>query len=87
VLAQYLKASSDPGAAPLDRYEATGVVSGAGLTGVFHEWVDGERERSDASLGPRSQQTLQLGDRFFERDENGIAREFTGVLLRRARRP
>ncbi len=85
MLAQYLKESSDPGAAPLDRYEATGVVSGAGLTGVFHEWVDGERERSDASLGPRSQQTLQLGDRFFERDENGIAREFTGVLLRRAR--
>ncbi len=76
---------TDPGAVPLDRYEASGVVSGVGLTGVFHEWSAGDRQRSDASLGPRTQRTLQLGDRFFELDENGIVREYTGVLLRRAR--
>ena len=85
ILAHYTSAMSDPGAQPLARYEATGTVSGVGLTGVFHEWVDGDRHRSDAALGPRNQRTLQLGDRFFELDENGISREFTGVLLRRAR--
>jgi predicted aspartyl protease len=85
VLARYTKAMTDPGAPSLDRYEATGIVSGVGLTGVFHEWSAGDRQRSDASLGPRTQRTLQLGDRFFELDENGIEREYTGVLLRRAR--
>ncbi len=85
VLSQYTSAMADPGAQQLARYEATGIVSGVGLSGAFHEWVDGDRHRSDAALGPRNQRTLQLGDRFYELDENGIAREFTGVLLRRAR--
>jgi predicted aspartyl protease len=84
VLAHYARAMSDPGAPKLDNYEASGTVAGAGLTGTYREWDAGDRHRTDANLGPRTQRTLQIGDRFYVADENGIARQLTGVLKRRS---
>jgi hypothetical protein len=64
--------------------ETSGTLSGAGLGGTFHSWLEGGRERDDQTLGPRSETTLRVGDRvWFESD--GAARELTGILLRRAR--
>jgi hypothetical protein len=65
--------------------ETSGTISGEGLTGTFHSWRDGDRERDDESLGPRSETTLTIGDRVWVRNSNGNVQELTGVLLRRAR--
>jgi hypothetical protein len=65
--------------------ETTGTISGEGLTGAFHAWRDGDRERDDESLGPRSETTLSIGNRVWVRNSNGNVQELTGVLLRRAR--
>jgi predicted aspartyl protease len=84
VLARYVRAMSDPGVPKLENYEASGTIAGAGLSGTYHEWDAGDRHRTDANLGPRTQRTLQIGDRFYVADENGIARQLTGVLQRRS---
>jgi hypothetical protein len=55
------------------------------LTGEFHTWISGERERTDQNLGPRSERTLRIGDRIWFADSDGDVREFTGILARRAR--
>ena len=67
-----------------DQLEASGTLSGAGMSGTFHTWLDGERERDDQSLGPRAETTLRLGPRVWFASD-GAARELTGILLRRAR--
>ncbi len=85
ILARYSHAIADPGAPKIATYEAIGTVSGAGLSGAYHEWATNDSHRSDANLGPRVARTLQIGDRFYLLDENGIERELLGVLLRRSK--
>ena len=85
ILQRYQHAIAESGAGKLTRFEAEGTVSGAGLTGLYHEWAVDDRHRTDANLGPRNQRTLQIGNRFYYLDENNISRELTGVLARRAR--
>jgi hypothetical protein len=82
ILAAYEKATH---AVDFDTIETRGTLSGEGLTGEFHSWRSGDRERDDESLGPRSETTLHLGDRIWVRNSNGNVHELTGVLRRRAR--
>ena len=85
ILANYLRATSEPGATPIVRLESSGTVSGAGLSGSFHTWLDGNDERDDQSLGPRFDSVLSLDDQVYYRDANGAVRRFTGLMLRRTR--
>jgi predicted aspartyl protease len=85
LLADYTRATNDPGAADVTQYESTGTIEGGGLTGQFHSWAKGDDERTDESLGPRTETTLRIGDRIWDADANGDVRELTGVLARRAR--
>jgi Aspartyl protease len=85
LLAKYRQAAADPGAAPDAQLETAGTIVGSGLNGSFHVWVDGRNARADQNLGPRSETTLELGDRAYLEDANGDVRELRGVLLRRAR--
>lgn len=64
--------------------ETSGTIDGGGLSGDFHSWRSGDRERDDESLGPRTETTLRLGDRIWVRNSNGNVHELTGVLRRRA---
>jgi predicted aspartyl protease len=65
-------------------FVAEGTVAGEGLSGTFHSWRDGKRERDEDNLGPRHETTLRLGDRIFVRNPNGNVRELRGYLRRRA---
>lgn len=65
-------------------FVSEGTVAGEGLTGTFHSWRDGKRERDEDSLGPRHETTLRLGDRIFVQNPNGNVRELKGYLRRRA---
>ncbi len=85
LLADYERATTDPGAPDIVTFESSGTLAGGGLTGFFHTWSQGERERTDENLGPRSDTVLRLGDRVYQEDANGDARELTGVLARRER--
>ncbi len=85
LLANYERAANDPGTAPIVRLETAGTLSGAGLTGTFHTWIDGKDERDDQALGPRADTLLSVGDEVYYRDANGAVRRFTGVMLRRTR--
>jgi hypothetical protein len=85
LLAHYIAATTDPGAAEFTTFESAGTLDGAGLTGAFHSWAHGDRERTDQSLGPRSDTTLRIGTRIWDADANGDVRELTGVLARRSR--
>jgi predicted aspartyl protease len=85
LLARYTSASTDAGAGDIVQFESSGTLSGAGLTGAFHSWSQGDRERTDESLGPRADTSLRVGDRYWDSDSNGDVRELTGVLGRRAR--
>jgi hypothetical protein len=51
--------------------EISGTLSGLGTTGTFRRWRAGDRERYDQSLGPRTIQTVQIGDRQYVRDSYG----------------
>lgn len=81
ILAAYAKATHG---VDVETIETSGTIAGEGLTGTFHTWRDGDRERDDESLGPRFETTLRLGKRIWVRDSNGDVREETGYLLRRA---
>jgi hypothetical protein len=85
LLQSYTHATTDPGAADVNEFESSGGLAGGGLTGAFHTWAEGDRERTDENLGPRAETTLRLGDRIWDADSNGDVRELTGVLARRAR--
>jgi predicted aspartyl protease len=85
LLARYQRAIADPSASPVTQLDTYGTLSGAGLSGAFHTWKAGDRERADENLGPRSERTLQLAGRVWFADADGDVREFTGVLARRAR--
>ena len=65
------------------RYEELGVVTGLGSTGRFDRYRDGDRSRSDLSIGIQTQRELQLGNRVFAQNTNGDVRELTGIALRR----
>ncbi len=64
---------------------AEGTLAGEGLTGTFRIVRDGTNEREDDALGPRSETSLKVGDRFYVRNANGNVRELRGYLRRRAR--
>jgi predicted aspartyl protease len=81
ILAAYDRATH---AAETQTYIAEGTIAGEGLTGAFHSWRDGDREREDETLGPRRQTTLRIGDRIFVRNANGNVRELQGYLHRRS---
>ena len=66
-------------------FETFGTIVGAGLSGAFHTWLLADHERSDQSLGPRSERTLRVGDRVWFAGSDGDVREYTGLLLRRSR--
>ncbi|HEY5348477.1 MAG TPA: aspartyl protease family protein [Candidatus Lustribacter sp.] len=68
----------------VETVETSGTLNGDGLTGAFHSWRAGDRERDDEGLGPRLETTLRLGDRIWVRNSNGNVHELTGVLRRRA---
>jgi len=85
ILANYTRATTEPGAEPIVRLESFGAIRGAGLTGTFHSWMDGDDERDDQSLGPRFDSVLRRGELVYDRDANGAVRQFTGVMLRRTK--
>lgn len=85
VFNRYERAVTDPGSTAPARVQTVGTIWGAGLVGAFHTWTDGNRDRTDQSLGPRSERTLRLGDRIWYADADGDVREFTGILARRER--
>jgi len=85
LLAGYVRATTDAGARDFDRFESAGTLTGAGLSGAYHTWIDGANERDDQNLGPRSESVVSVGSRIYYRDANGSVREFTGLMLRRSR--
>jgi predicted aspartyl protease len=85
ILAHYARAIADPNAVDLEHVETVGTLAGEGLSGTFHDWVQGDDERSDENLGPRVQRTLRLGENLYAQDANGNVRLLTGVLARRDR--
>ena len=85
LLASYQRAMNDPGAPRYERFEEIGTLSGQGLTGSFHTWIAGERERDDENLGARSERRLRIGERVWYANADGDVRELTGILLRRSR--
>ena len=82
ILAAYERATHPVDVATI---ETSGTIAGEGLSGEFHSWRAGDRERDDDSLGPRTETTLRLGDRIWVRNSNGDVHELTGLLRRRAR--
>ena len=85
ILARYARAIDDPGHARPLRFETHGVLHGAGLSGSFQTWRDGDRQRDDQELGPRRERVLRIGERVTIQDSDGNVRELRGTLLRRAR--
>jgi predicted aspartyl protease len=85
LLSRYARAVDDAGSPEIERFESTGTLTGGGLAGTFHTWIDGDRERTDQNLGPRDEKTLRIGERLWFADSDGDVREFTGILARRAR--
>jgi len=85
LLARYIAAADDPGAPDVTKLETSGTVSGAGLSGTFHTWLDGDRERNDQTLGPQTESTLRIGERVWYADSDGDVRLFSGILARRER--
>src|SRR5271165_2815735 len=43
-------------------HETTGTLLGAGFSGTFHEWAQGDKSRRDDSFGIRTERILRLGD-------------------------
>ncbi len=84
VLARY-RSAVGAGATSPDRYVLSGTLAGEGLSGTFQTRVDGDRERDDRQLGPRSESEWFLGDTAYARDQNGDVRKLRGLLLRRAK--
>jgi hypothetical protein len=80
ILAAYQKATHGRDVAKI---ETVGTIAGEGLSGQFHSWRDGDRERDDESLGPRLETTLRIGDRIWA-SSDGNVQELTGILRRRA---
>ena len=83
LLAKYVAAVDEAGAKPLDRYVASGTLAGDSLTGTFTSWHDGNCNRDDQVLGPRSESVIGCGTGLYLRDSNGNVRELRGILYRR----
>jgi Aspartyl protease len=64
-------------------HEASGTLAGLGLTGSFHEWQDGNKERRDERLGFRTQRELRVGDALWVQNTSGEIRELRGLVARR----
>ena len=85
ILARYASALDGPGLSRPLRFEVSGVLHGSGLSGTFHTWRDGDRERDDQELGPRSERMVRIGESIAVLDSDGNVRVLRGTLLRRAR--
>lgn len=64
-------------------HETSGTISGVGLTGTFHEWQDGNKQRRDERLGFRTQRELRVGDTLWIQNASGEIRELHGLVARR----
>jgi len=64
-------------------HEDTGTLQGDSISGTFHEWQSGDRERRDESFGVRTERILRVGDRLWIQNANGEIRELQGLLARR----
>ena len=82
ILAAYDRATH---ADEVKTFRAEGTLAGEGLTGTFRILRDGTNEREEDALGPRTETSLKVGDRFYVRNANGNVRELRGYLRRRAR--
>jgi len=63
-------------------HETVGTLTGLGMTGAFHEWVDGDKERRDQQLGLRAERVLSLAGHLTVMDSSGV-REIGGLFARR----
>ncbi|MBC5816673.1 MAG: aspartyl protease family protein [Candidatus Eremiobacteraeota bacterium] len=84
ILSGYQHALSPSGAKPPTSFETSGTLVGAHLSGIFHQWHQGDRDRFDQSLGAKTQHSLQLGERRFEQNGSENVIELKGLYLRRA---
>lgn len=64
-------------------HETTGTLLGAGITGTFHEWAEGDKSRRDDSFGIRTERILRIGDHLWQQNANGEIRELQGIIARR----
>lgn len=64
-------------------HETLGTLSGIGLSGIFHEWQDGSKQRRDETLGIRTQRVLRVGDHLWMQNTSGEIRELHGLVARR----
>jgi hypothetical protein len=83
ILAQHLDALEALHVREPQSHETTGTLLGAGISGAFHEWEEGNKARRDDSFGIRTERTLRLGDRLWQQNSNGEIRELQGIVARR----
>lgn len=62
-----------------------GVLTGAGLEGVYHSRQSGDDSRYEEIFGVREETSLRIGDRQYVINQSGNVRELNGLLLRRQR--
>jgi len=80
ILAMYARATNG---LDVKTIETSGSISGEGLSGAFHTWRDGDRERDDESLGRASRRRCTSASACGCADSNGDV-QGNGLLLRRA---
>ncbi len=64
-------------------HETTGTLLGAGFSGTFHEWAQGDKSRRDDKFGIGTERILRIGDRLWQQNANGEMRELQGIVARR----
>jgi hypothetical protein len=64
-------------------HETTGSIDGLGLSGTFHEWQEGGKQRRDERLGFRVQRMLRVGDNLWIQNTSGEIRQLHGLVARR----
>jgi hypothetical protein len=83
MLAKHLEAIEAMHVREPQSHETAGTLLGAGVRGLFHEWVDGDKARRDDAFGIRTERTLRIGDRIWQQNSNGEIRELQGIMARR----
>lgn len=83
MLAKHLDALASLHVSDTKTHEITGTLLGAGISGLFHEWQDGDKVRRDQSFGIRTQRILRVGDRLWQQNPNGEIRELQGIVAHR----
>ncbi len=64
-------------------HETTGSIEGLGLSGTFHEWQEGNKQRRDERLGFRVERELRVGDNLWVQNTSGEIRQLHGLIARR----